>query len=298
MQAFVERRPWAAAFVSLVFAPFIGMLYLGRGRLALLYLALELALNALLIAFVVPIRMGGDVSLNMFLLTSPLRLIGAVHGFALARRRAADEGLPTYSRWYWLVAIVLGFYAAAFVIRTFFFQPFDIRSASMSPALNQGDYIFVSHRAFDSREPGRGDVVVFHAPDGDFVKRIVGVPGDRVQMIAGRLVLNGKPLPVRRVEDFAGSDALGAAHPIPQYVETLPSGRRYRILDEQQGSALDDTRLFLVPDGHYFVLGDNRDNSDDSRLDVGFVARRDIAGLVAVTWADRTHKTAIFQRVD
>jgi signal peptidase I len=190
----------------------------------------------------------------------------------------------------------------AIVIRTFLFQPFNIPSGSMENTLLIGDYLFVEKFAygysrytfpfggwplgekmegrFMAREPQRGDVVVFKYPrdnSTDFIKRVIGLPGDRVQMINDVLYLNGKPVPRQKVEDYVGNLDGEDGH-WTQYRETLPGGKSYVVLDKMQDGPLDSTEEFKVPAGHYFMMGDNRDNSDDSREAVGYVPFENLEG--------------------
>ncbi|MGH6870541.1 MAG: signal peptidase I [Rhizomicrobium sp.] len=190
----------------------------------------------------------------------------------------------------------------ALVIRTFLFQPFNIPSASMEGTLLIGDYLFVekfaygyskhsfpfsfmpfSGRIFGS-SPSRGDVVVFKMPNPnssdymkDYIKRVIGLPGDRIQVLNSRLYLNGTLVPRVRVQDFLET-VDGIVRHVPQYRETLPGGKSYLTLDRFPDGQLDNTGLFEVPAGHYFMMGDNRDNSDDSREDVGYVPAEDLVG--------------------
>jgi signal peptidase I len=209
----------------------------------------------------------------------------------------------------WLETVKTIFYALliALVIRTFFFQPFNIPSGSMENTLLVGDYLFVekfaygySRNSFPFRGwplgdffhgrlfgsvPDRGDVIVFKMPNQnspdymqDFIKRIVGLPGDRIQMLNGQLFINGKGVPKKRVADYVGPDEYGVVRNVARYEETLPNGKTYFVLDLNPNSNEDNTQVFVVPPGHYFMMGDNRDNSDDSRLDVGFVPAEDLVG--------------------
>lgn len=193
------------------------------------------------------------------------------------------------------VKVIVQALILALVIRTFLFQPFSIPSGSMMPTLLVGDYLFVSKWSygysrysmplspdlFDGRilgsAPDRGDVVVFRKPreeDTDYIKRLVGLPGDRLQMREGILFINGQAVPREAVEDFVAEDGTR----VPQYRETLPNGVSYMTLDLSPNSAGDNTREFVVPDGHYFMMGDNRDNSLDSRFDVGYVPFENLVG--------------------
>ncbi len=193
----------------------------------------------------------------------------------------------------------------AIVIRTVAFEPFNIPSESMLPTLLVGDYLFVSKYSygysryslpfgvgfFSGRilegEPERGDVVVFKLPrdnSTDFIKRVVGLPGDRVQLRDGVLYINDEEVRRERVEDFITEDRRGNARAVTQYIETMPNGVRYRTLDLRPSSAADNTRVFTVQAGHYFMMGDNRDNSLDSRFasGVGQVPAENLVGRAEV----------------
>jgi signal peptidase I len=191
----------------------------------------------------------------------------------------------------------------ALVIRTFLFQPFNIPSGSMEATLLVGDYLFVekfaygysknsfpfspplfSGRVFGS-QAHRGDVIVFKMPNAnspdymkDFIKRCIGLPGDRIQMINGQIYLNDKPVPRVRVADYVWTDESGIENHVPQYRETLPGGKSYLTLFSQPDNPVNNTGVFVVPPGHYFMMGDNRDDSDDSRLDVGYVPAENLVG--------------------
>jgi signal peptidase I len=191
----------------------------------------------------------------------------------------------------------------AMVFRSLFFEPFHIPSSSMKANLLIGDYLFVSKpsygysrysfpfglplfegRKFEMGKPERGDVVVFRKPTDpsvDFIKRIIGLPGDKIQVIDGVVYLNGQPLPRKQVEDFTEFDEeTQTMVAIPQFEETLPNGKTYRVLEQTQFGLVDNTAEYEVPAGHYFMMGDNRDNSTDSRYihEVGYVPEENLVG--------------------
>ncbi len=203
------------------------------------------------------------------------------------------------------------------IFRSFFFQPFYIPSGSMKDTLLIGDFLFVnkmaygysahscpfslcpiSERLFGS-EPERGDIVVFRHPrtNQDYIKRVIGLPGDTVQIQNGIIILNGTPQPQERIEDFSepfttqygsmnctnGAVPLGGACLKERYVETLEGHGPHTVLNARDGLSVDNTPVFTVPAGQFFFMGDNRDNSLDSRVPtaaggVGFVPFRYLLG--------------------
>ncbi|CAL78205.1 Signal peptidase I (SPase I) (Leader peptidase I) [Bradyrhizobium sp. ORS 278] len=202
------------------------------------------------------------------------------------------------------VRVVVHALLIALVIRTFLFQPFNIPSGSMKATLLVGDYLFVSKysygyshfsipqspnifsgRIFGS-EPRRGDIVVFRLPKDteiDYIKRVIGLPGDRIQMRDGLLYINDAPVQRERLTDFVGEDPCGTADSIARvkrWKETLPNGVSYETLDCFDHGPYDSTDVYTVPPGNFFMMGDNRDNSTDSRVQtaVGYVPFENIIG--------------------
>ena len=195
-----------------------------------------------------------------------------------------------------LAVVLLQAVAIAIVIRIFLFQPFNIPSGSMIPTLLVGDYLFVSKYSygysrysfpfgldlFQGRilfsDPHRGDVIVFKTPrdnSTDYIKRLIGLPGDRIQMIGGILHVNGEAVKRERVADVVEDTKCGPNQVVHQYRETLPNGVSFltQKLSETcrfgRFGAADDTEVFLVPPHHFFMMGDNRDDSADSRFTDG-----------------------------
>jgi signal peptidase I len=264
--------------------------------------------------FVAIALQGIFVVLGLWALVLALWMYGRVQGFGFWRT------ITSFA----LASFVPAFFIAI-LIRIFLLQPFNVPAASMMPTLLVGDYFFVSKyaygythyslpfspRLFSGRlfasEPQRGDVVVFRLPKDDsidFVKRIVGLPGDRIQMIGDVLQINGQPVKHERIDDFVSGDD-GAAKHIKRYRETLPNGVSYTVLSVTDNGFYANTPVYTVPPGHYFVLGDNLDNSTDSRVlsQVGYVPFENLVGRAAIIFysIDRgssgAQQTVRFERI-
>lgn len=234
---------------------------------------------------------------------------GKAHEPPLNAREEWFEFLKTAA-----VAIIL-----ALMIRTFFLEPFNIPSGSMKPTLEVGDYLFVYKPAYGfsrysfpfglapiegrvwsgGRVPERGDVIVFKLPTNpsiDYIKRVVALPGETVQVMNGVLYINRRPVqrePVglRRIEEE------GIPTTVMEYIETLPDGIMHRIYEESDDRPLDNTPEYVVPEGHYFAMGDNRDNSQDSRVQnlVGFIPLRNIVGQASFIFFSTNGTASAFE---
>jgi signal peptidase I len=199
--------------------------------------------------------------------------------------------------------VILQAFIIALVFRTFLFQPFNIPSGSMKETLLVGDYLFVSKFSYGftrysfplsppwfsgrvwASAPQRGDIVVFRLPTDDsldYIKRVIGLPGDRIQMINGALYINEQPVQRERIEDLVEND--GPATRTRRFRETLPNGVSYTTLNLIGNGPYSNTGVYQVPPEHYFMMGDNRDNSADSRVlsQVGYVPFANLIGRAQV----------------
>jgi signal peptidase I len=213
----------------------------------------------------------------------------------------AEAGKARESGWRESITAIAYALVIALVVRTFLYQPFHIPSGSMKSTLLVGDYLFASKFSYGysrfsfpfalfpfggrlfGTEPERGDVVIFKLPrDGstDYVKRVIGLPGDEVLVRDAIVYINGKALPQERSGEYVGPEE---QRPKPRYVEMLPNGVKHYVLHWQREADLDNAGPFRVPPGNYFMMGDNRDDSVDSRVSplrygVGFVPYENLIG--------------------
>lgn len=224
--------------------------------------------------------------------------------------RAGDK-LDDTMRTFFLAALI------ALSIRAFAYEPFNIPSSSMVPGLLIGDYLFVSKysygysslsslfgvlpikgRAF-ADEPARGDVVVFKLPKDnrtDYIKRIVGLPGDKIQVRSGLLYINGVAVDRRKIAQPTETQYLKPSPSAVDYIETFPDGHQHVIREEGDNMSLDDTDVFIVPDRHYFAMGDNRDNSQDSRTpNVGFIPADNLVGKAQLLFFSLDEKARFWE---
>lgn len=235
---------------------------------------------------------------NWFGVAQKLRSPQGRQEVAIWSRRAAAN-LADFLREPVLVFAAFYFVAAAIA------QPFYVPSGSMQPSLAIGDLLIVTKFSYGynryslpfaggetpktrlfASQPQAGDVVVFRKPGETgttLVKRVVGVPGDRVQMRSGHLWINGRELPLHaegygKAEDGPDEASPGTYFTVARYTETLPNGRQHIIFKKKWGTPYDDTVEYVVPQGHLFVMGDNRDDSADSRADVGFLPVGNVMG--------------------
>lgn len=189
-----------------------------------------------------------------------------------------------------LVLGVLALITTAFFSTSFYYlraKPFETPAGSMRPTLQQGDSFLVS-QIFpiigERYAPERGDIVVFRHPQNPavtYVKRVIGLSGERIQMKKGEVYLNGQPFERQQTEAIEEKSRDGKVSMVQTYRETLPNGRSHEVIDLEVDGRFDETPEFDIPEGHLFVLGDNRDNSIDSRMQghFGFVPIENVTGI-------------------
>jgi len=215
--------------------------------------------------------------------------------------KKSGSWLEVFKTFFWALVI-------AMVFKSFLFQPFNIPSGSMKPTLLIGDYLIVSKYSYGYskhsfspltlnifsgrklyKEPKRGDIVVFKVHNQEsgkdvYIKRLIGLPGDTVQMMQGVLYINGEPCPLEDNGKFYDKSKLTE---FQRNIETLPNGIKHLTLDYGTDLFVDNTKVYVVPKGRFFMMGDNRDDSRDSRFPVeaggpGFVPAEDLIGRAEI----------------
>jgi len=198
--------------------------------------------------------------------------------------RLKSVGIPV------VIAAAVGVITVGACLNDFFLlrlKSYSIPAGSMLPTLEVGDG-FLERRTFrifgEIYSPVRGDIIVFTLPEKPgttYVKRLIGLPGETVRMEHGKVFIDGQPVPQVRADDYVATKPDGTDLKIARFTETLANGRSYATLDLVPAGSLDSTKDFLVPDGELFVLGDNRDNSVDSRMmsNFGFVPIDNVTGV-------------------
>jgi signal peptidase I len=272
-----KRRAWLAALLSLLM-PGLGQLYNRQVRLAiaLMMLGVLLSMPARWAIAAAPASSVVTVAAIIFAVGMAIPTFAIVQA-AIAARRAGAIVLAWFNRWYvyaglYVLVVVLSLVADLLPIPSI--TSYSMPSGSMVPTLQVGDYTVARTRAFEGRLPERGELAVFRPPGEpqvDFVKRIIGLPGDRIQLRDGRLYLNGGLMERVPIAALEAAPLLADFEQAKVYRETLPGGASYLIAEISDNGGLDNTAEFVVPDRHVFVLGDNRDASNDSRSSLGFI---------------------------
>lgn len=248
-----------------------------------------------------------NFALILFILLVISAALWIADHFVFRKRRAVNAKEPV---WVEYGASFFPVILLVFLLRSFIVEPFKIPSGSMIPTLLVGDFIAVNKFTYGIRlpvinkkiielnKPARGDVVVFRYPPDpslDYIKRVVGLPGDRVAYVNKRLTINGKPVAIEKVGDYFDAERMFYT---PRYEEELGDQRHMLLIEDdappfvphvmqfpQRDKCLYNSEGFTceVPDGHYFVMGDNRDNSQDSRV-WGFVPDENLVGKAFYIW--------------
>lgn len=287
IENFRERVAGFAAFLSFVMMG-LGQLYNGQLRRAMVFFALEILAVVLVATIATSLLSFHGVMILYFwvLIYVGIKFFAVIDAFISARRIGVVE-LQRYNRWY--------VYLSVFLVPVIFQMVFEIPVASYSipsgsnqPTLLVGDYVFADKTAYHDQPPERGDVVVFKHPkynQTEYIKRIVGMPGDTIQVSGGILHINGEPVGRKKLGDVKFQSYGGINLQAAEYVETLPNGVEHRIWEMSDEDMLDNTPVYLVPPGHYFMMGANRDQSLDSRTtQIGFVPAVNLVSRVEVLY--------------
>lgn len=286
-----KKRHWWVALILMVLGG-TGYLYVGKPKRFALYFAV----TALMMASIYHGLWGWLADPVVYLSVTAISILVTLGFWADGVRLAvgqSDYELRGYNRW-WIYALC--FVAMMFVssLDEFSFgkiqlgaRSYSIPSTSMAPNMVLGDIVIADAKAYRNADPERGDVVVFRLPRDpaiDYTKRVVGLPGERVQMVDGVLHINGAAVPQEKVGEVTSTEYGSAT----RYKETLPGGASHIIQHVESNQISRNTQEYVIPENHYFVLGDNRDNSNDSRhqTGVGFVPRENIyAHIGGVIWS-------------
>jgi signal peptidase I len=294
-----KPNKWIAAILGFISAP-VGILYAGRWRIAALYLLLGFVLGTL-----------GFVSRNFAEAANYSALFyaffGGLHAYRIAAVYPIGKNRPTYSKWYGLVALIFLMLALIVLLRAFFVEPFRAPSGSMLPSVQRGSYLLVQKWGYGnygtygrkfinvpiSSSLERAEVVMFEFPRNRkliYMKRLIGMPGDTIEYKHKKIFINGKPSELKRDGDYYDDESMSY---IPKFIEKIGNATHEVLIEdtERPQAQPDDIQLAKncvfsggdfsckVPENHYFFMGDNRDNSNDSRY-WGFVSSDHIVGKV------------------
>jgi signal peptidase I len=303
----MKNKPnkWVAAVLGLISPP-ISLLYVAELVWAAIYFFAALLILGLVLVIL------DRMPVVAIVLSWGIGVVCAIHSYRLASAYPDDKARPYYSRWYGLLGVYLGVFAVVFIFRSFLFEPFRFPSGSMIPTVEPGSHLIVKKWGYGhygsygitpfQREITsglqRGELIVFDYPEDtsiQYMKRLIALPGDRIAYLDKKLSINGKEIPRRKVGDYL--DVGNGLLPLvkrSRFEETLDAGVYPVVINDEISQSVIGSPSFprmenckfephgvtcVVPAGHYFMLGDNRDNSRDSRY-WGFVPAEHIIGKV------------------
>jgi signal peptidase I len=292
-----KRRPFLAAILSLI-VPGLGQIYNTHAKRGIVIYIIVISFHIIsLIIFTRP-PVSQEILWAIFVVVGLMWLfrLTIVADAALGAWRMKIAPLHKYNRLLVYVGIaVIGFSMEAliygYIPTASVWENYSIKSASMLPSLGPGDYVASWRDYYKEHDPEIGDIAVFDLPTDPathYMKRVIGLPGDRVQIIDSVLYLNGRAIERELVAGDRERIFFGESLLFKEYVEILPNGRQYRTYEKDTGSVDDNSPEYIVPPDHYFTLGDNRDHSLDSRLQkIGFVPRENFQHLPTIIfWSD------------
>ena len=287
-----EHRKWWIAGLLTLFLSGTGYLYAGHPKRFISYVFIVLSASVVIGLIGFRLDINPQIILAITFIVVIFQFLTVIDSSIKAFKQNAFQK-KWFNKWwvYLIFAVILGGAVQLAAYKPFTaIRSFDIPSASMSPTLKVGDYLFADPYAYKNKAPTRGDVVILKLPSNpkvDFVERVIGLPGDTVQFKNGQIFLNGQPLKILKIGKITETPH---KQPVTYTIqrETLPSGQSYLIYDKYRSSG-DDTKIFHIPADHYFVVGDNRDNSLDSRFpETGFIPRENIYAQVKIIYYSKS----------
>lgn len=301
LSAFKKHKPWTTAIVCLLLGPFIGMLVIGKGRIALSYALADIIASALPFIASTYGLITIDPMQIWWVPSLVIAFIAAFHAIRIQRNPISSPAKKWYSPWH--VALTLGLVLPiilAFTVREFVLEGFHSASGSMRPAMSTNEHFFAYKIPYKTGQKiERGDIVVFSANNLSYVKRVIGLPNEKIQIIEGILHINSIPVTRQYIRDDSTCDDGEVPIIYHRYTEIFPEGQEHDIYEISDDKPLDNTEPYSVPENSYFLMGDNRDHALDSRIldKIGFIKSDQIKGKALYFYWDSQEKKMLWQKI-